>query len=76
MRRIVIGASCTPARKISGEFVITCGDSAEVLELIKEALDEVAFAIERKVARALGLTVILGWNDRSNPRWVKSRGDH
>jgi len=38
-----------------------------VLELIEEALDEVAFAIERKVARALGLTVGLGWNDRSNP---------
>ena len=44
-------------KEISGEFVVTCGDSAEVLELIKEALDEVAFAIERKVARALGLTV-------------------
>ena len=37
-----------------------------MLELIEEALDEVAFAIERKVARALGLTVGLGWNDRSN----------
>jgi hypothetical protein len=37
-----------------------------VLELIEEALDEVSFAIKRKVARALGLTVGLGWNDRSN----------
>jgi hypothetical protein len=31
-------------KEISGEFVIVCGDSAELLGLIKEALDEVALA--------------------------------
>ena len=34
-----------------------CGDGAEVPELIEEALDEVAFAMEREVARPRGLTV-------------------
>src|SRR3984893_16165962 len=43
-----------------------CGDSAEVLELIEEALDEVAFAIEREVACPLDLTVGFGRDDRSD----------
>jgi hypothetical protein len=35
-------------KEISGELGLTRGDSAEVLELIEEALDEIAFAIERE----------------------------
>src|SRR6202023_1195846 len=53
-------------KEISGEFVVACGDSAEVLELIEEALDEVAFAIEREVACPLDLTVGFGRDDRSD----------
>jgi hypothetical protein len=37
-------------KEISCELVISCGDGAKVLEFVEEALDEVAFAIEREVA--------------------------
>jgi hypothetical protein len=46
--------------------VMKCGDSAEVLELIEEALDEVAFAIKRKVARSRRLAIRLGRDHRSD----------
>jgi len=36
------------------------------LSWLKKPLDEVAFAIEREVARPLSLTVSLGWDDRSD----------
>jgi hypothetical protein len=48
--------------KISGEFVVTCGDSAKVLEFVEEALDEIAFAVEREVAIAPGLAIGLWRN--------------
>ena len=51
-------------KEVSGEFVIACGDGAKVLELIEEALDEVAFAIEREVAVPRGLAM----GDRGNHR--------
>jgi len=35
--------------KISGEFVVSCGDGAKVLEFIEEALDEIAFTIGREI---------------------------
>jgi hypothetical protein len=47
------GGQLDSGEKISGEFVITCGDGT-VLELIEEAFDEVAFAVEREIARPLG----------------------
>src|ERR1700737_520997 len=53
-------------KEISDEFVVTCGDSAEVLELIEEAPDEGAFAIERKVARPWRLAIRLGRDHRSD----------
>ena len=34
-----------------GEFVIGGGDGTKVLEFVEEALDEVALAIEREIAR-------------------------
>ena len=37
---------------ISGEFVVACGDSAKVIEHVKEALDKIAFAVGREVAIA------------------------
>jgi hypothetical protein len=36
--------------KISGELVVSCGDGAKVLEFIEDALDEIAFTIEREIA--------------------------
>lgn len=52
--------------EISGEFVVACGDSAKVLELIEEALDKVAFAVEREVAVPRGLAIGFWGDDRAN----------
>ena len=60
------GGQLHSGEKISGEFVITCGDGTKVLEFIEEAFDEVAFAVEREIARSRGFAVGLGRNDRSN----------
>ena len=49
-------------KEIPGELVVTRGDGAEVFELVKEALDEVAFAVERIVAGALDFAVGLWGN--------------
>ena len=48
--------------KISGKFVVACGDGAKVLEFIEEALDEIAFAVEREVAIPRDLAIGL-WGD-------------
>jgi hypothetical protein len=40
--------------EISGEFVVAGGDSSKVLEFIEEALDKIAFAVEREIAISLG----------------------
>ena len=42
------------AEEVSGSFVVTCGDTAEVLELIEEALDEVALPVERVIDGGAG----------------------
>ena len=60
------GDQLDSGKEISGEFVVARGDGSEVLELIEEALDEVAFAIEREVARPLDLTVRFGRDDGSD----------
>ena len=39
------------------ELVVARGDSAEMLELIEETLNEIAFAVEGEVARARGFSV-------------------
>ena len=39
------------------ELVVTRGDSPEMLELIEETLNEIAFAVEGEVARARGFSV-------------------
>ena len=59
------------SKEIPGEFVITCGDSAEVLEQIEEALDEVAFAIECEVASSLALSVLFRGNHRTDSTFGK-----
>jgi len=45
------------------ELVVTRGDGSEMLELVEETLDEIAFAVEGEVARARGFSVGFGWDD-------------
>ena len=52
--------------KISGELVVACCDGPEVLEFVKEALDQVALAIEGEVARQRDRAAGMGRNDRSD----------
>ena len=46
-----------------GELVVTRGDGPEMLELVEETLNEIAFAVEGEVARARGFSVGFGWDD-------------
>jgi hypothetical protein len=43
-------------KKISGEFVLARGDGSKVFDLVEETLDEVAFAVERRIHG-----VLFGW---------------
>ena len=52
--------------EISGEFVVARGDGPKVLEFVEEALDEIAFAIEREIASSRGLAVGLWGNHRGD----------
>ena len=54
------------SEKISGELVVTCCDSAEVLEFVEEALDEVALAIEDEITRQWKRAAGMGRNDRGD----------
>ena len=45
------------SEETSGSFFVACCDAPEVFDCIEEALDEIALAIEREVARALNLAV-------------------
>ena len=60
LRRIVTAANCAPGEEISRKLVVTCGDGAEVLEPIEEALDQISFTIECEVALPLDVSVGLG----------------
>jgi hypothetical protein len=54
------------SEKISGELVVTCCDSAKVLEFVEEALDEVALAIEGEITRRRNRAAWVGRNDRGD----------
>src|SRR4249920_4261213 len=60
------GSQLHPGEEISRKLVVTCGDGAEVLEQIEEALDQIAFTIECEVALPLDVSVGLGRNDRTD----------
>src|ERR1019366_6213072 len=60
------GGQLHSGEKISGEFVITCGDGTEVFELIEDRFDKVAFAVDRKIARSRGLAVGFRRDHRSD----------
>ncbi|HEX8166232.1 MAG TPA: hypothetical protein VF601_10650 [Beijerinckiaceae bacterium] len=50
-----------PARAaVAGGLFVAGGDTAEVFELVEEALDEVAMAVEVRIDRALDLAVAAG----------------
>ena len=48
--------------EVSGELVITCGDPAQMLEFVEEALDEVALPVEFWIDGADALHIALAWN--------------
>ena len=52
--------------KISGEFVVAGGDGSKVLEFVEEALNQITFAVERKVACPLGFAIGFGRDHRSD----------
>ena len=60
------GCELDAGEEISGELVVTRGYAAEVLELVEEALDEVALALEREIAGAEALAVGLGRDHRGD----------
>lgn len=54
------GGESNGGQEVSGEFVESGGDASEVLELVEEALDEVALPVEIAIDRSLDLDVALG----------------
>jgi hypothetical protein len=46
-----------------GQLVVACGDGPEMLELVEETLNEIAFAVEGEIARARGCSIGFGWDD-------------
>ena len=49
--------------KIPGGLLVSCGDSSELLDVVEEALDEIALGVKREVAGALDLAVRFGRDD-------------
>ena len=60
------GNELNSGKEISCEFVVACGDGAIMLEFVEEALDEVAFAIECKVAIPRGFAIGFWGNHRGD----------
>jgi hypothetical protein len=56
------------------ELVVTGGDGPENAELVEQALNETAFAVEGEVARARSFSVGFGWDDRDD-RSLAEGGD-
>ncbi len=63
---MIAAARLNSGEEISGKLVVTCGDGAKVLEFIEEALDEIALAVERKIASSLDVAARHRWDDRSD----------
>ena len=60
---MLVAGELNAGEEISGEFVVARGDGPKVLEFVEEALDEIAFAVEREIAISRGLAVGLWRND-------------
>jgi hypothetical protein len=52
-----------PSEENLGELVVARGDGPEMFKLVEETLNEIAFAVEGKIARARGFPVGFGWDD-------------
>ena len=52
-----------PGEENLGELVVTRGDCPEMLELVEETLNEIAFAVKGEVAGARDFSVGFGWDD-------------
>ena len=50
--------------KVSGGFIITGRDSAELLDLADEILDQMARLVHLSIKIARRLAIALGWNSR------------
>jgi hypothetical protein len=58
----IIAEALNSSEENFGELIVACGDGPKVLEFIEEALDEVGFAVERKIAIPRGLAIGLWRN--------------
>jgi len=71
---MIAQASWTPGEKISGEFVVACGDGMKVWVCVEEALDEIALAVEREITRRAVLW--LAFDHRGDDFWLRERVAH
>lgn len=56
------GSQSESGEEVSCEFVVARGDAPEVLELVEEAFDEVALAVDFEVDRAAEPDIALAWD--------------
>jgi len=52
--------------EVAGGLFVAGRDASELLEIIEEALDEIAFGVKREIAVAFDLAVRLGRDDRAD----------
>jgi hypothetical protein len=64
LRQIAIAASLTKPMKFSRSLSYSVADAAELLELVEEALDDVALLVDSGVVGTLERAVSLGRNDK------------
>ena len=50
------------AHEVGEQLVVACGDAAELLELVEEALNDVALLVEIDIVGAFDRSVSLGWD--------------
>ncbi|MFO1153250.1 MAG: alcohol dehydrogenase catalytic domain-containing protein [Rhodospirillales bacterium] len=56
------GSEGDGGEEVAGEFVVAGGDTSEVFELVEEAFDKVAVAVEAGIDRAANPDVALRWD--------------
>ena len=58
------------AHEVDEQLILSCGDAPELLELVEEALDDVALLVEIDVVGALDPAVRFDGMTASAPVWV------
>lgn len=76
LSRIESACELNSGEKIPGEFVAAYGDCAKILEFVEEAFNEIALAVERKVAIPRGLAIGFWGNHRGDLSLCKSVEQH